>query len=405
MPPPAGYAWEFKPRFRRNAFGWKSQPAAVRVRQAVSEIKKVARRDAMLGAEGAVLFLERVAPALEQIDGSSGAMGTAVRHAIDDLVPLIAAAPADATTRHAWLDRLLRALDDDGRPWIESLADHWGELCASPDIASVWGDRLLGGELGQAVLADGASGGLKYTTAGLGALDRAGRHAEVVDLAESSPHWWVRRWAVKSLAALGRTDDAVALAEASRGPWTSDGEVDEACEVALLRAGRVEVAYALYGLGANRGGTHLATFRALTRKYPHKAPHEILADLVRASPGDEGRWFTAAKEIGLYDAALAVARASACDPRTLTRAARDHAADRPDFALEAGCLALDGLVHGMGYEVTGADVWAAWSATMAAAEQLGQVDATKDRLRQVVEGGDAWGFAAQILARRLAERE
>jgi len=61
--------WEFTRRFRRGAFGWKSQPAIERVRQAVSEINRVARRDPILAAEGAVLFLERVSPALEHVDG------------------------------------------------------------------------------------------------------------------------------------------------------------------------------------------------------------------------------------------------------------------------------------------------------------------------------------------------
>ena len=37
--------WELTRRFRRGAFGWKSPPAIQRVRQAVSEIKTVARRD------------------------------------------------------------------------------------------------------------------------------------------------------------------------------------------------------------------------------------------------------------------------------------------------------------------------------------------------------------------------
>ena len=76
------YRWEFQARFRRHAFGWRSQPAVQRVKQAVSEVKAVARRDPMLGAEGAVLFLERVSPALEQVDSSSGAIGTAVYSAI-----------------------------------------------------------------------------------------------------------------------------------------------------------------------------------------------------------------------------------------------------------------------------------------------------------------------------------
>lgn len=35
--------WAFATRFRRNAFGWRSQPAIARVKQAGSEIKKAAR--------------------------------------------------------------------------------------------------------------------------------------------------------------------------------------------------------------------------------------------------------------------------------------------------------------------------------------------------------------------------
>ncbi len=61
--------WEFKARVRRHAFGWRSRPAVRRVREAVGEIRKVARRDPVLAAEGAVLFLERVAPAIEHVEG------------------------------------------------------------------------------------------------------------------------------------------------------------------------------------------------------------------------------------------------------------------------------------------------------------------------------------------------
>jgi len=76
----APYKWEFKARFRRHAFGWRSQSAIQRVKQAVAEIKKVARKDPMLAAEGAVSFIERLSPALELVDSSSGAIGTAVNH-------------------------------------------------------------------------------------------------------------------------------------------------------------------------------------------------------------------------------------------------------------------------------------------------------------------------------------
>ena len=131
--------WEFKPRFRRRAFGWRSQPAIQRVKEAVAEIKKVARTDAALAAEGAVGFIERLSPALENVDSSSGAIGSAVNNAIATLVPLVAAAPADANTRAKWLERLFEAHAEDQIPYIESLADHWGELCASKDVASEWG--------------------------------------------------------------------------------------------------------------------------------------------------------------------------------------------------------------------------------------------------------------------------
>jgi hypothetical protein len=36
------HKWTFAPRFRRQAFGWRSQPAIGRIRGAVSEIKKAA---------------------------------------------------------------------------------------------------------------------------------------------------------------------------------------------------------------------------------------------------------------------------------------------------------------------------------------------------------------------------
>jgi hypothetical protein len=88
------HRWQFATRFRRNAFGWRSQPAIERVREAVAEIKKAARRDPVLAADGAVLFLEKVSPALEQVDSSSGAIGTTVNYAIEELVSIIA--------RHRW---------------------------------------------------------------------------------------------------------------------------------------------------------------------------------------------------------------------------------------------------------------------------------------------------------------
>ncbi|MDO8794846.1 MAG: hypothetical protein Q7J25_09525, partial [Vicinamibacterales bacterium] len=98
MPTTNGHSWRFKARFRRHAFGWKSQPPIARLQEALSEIALVARINPILGAEGAVGLLERISPALENVDSSSGAIGTAVNHTIAELVPVIVAAPADAST-------------------------------------------------------------------------------------------------------------------------------------------------------------------------------------------------------------------------------------------------------------------------------------------------------------------
>ena len=99
-------------------------------------------------------------------------------------------------------------------------------------------------------------------------------------------------------------------------------------------------AYQRYAFEANHGGTYLATFRAICRKYPHKAPEVVLNDLVVRTPGEEGKWFAAAKDAALYDLALKLARRSPVDHRTLMRAADDFAEKEPGFALNCGLMAL-----------------------------------------------------------------
>jgi hypothetical protein len=174
------------------------------------------------------------------------------------------------------------------------------------------------------------------------------------------------------------------------------------CEELLLAAGRVDEAYARFGVRAPQGGTFLATFRAVARKYPHKAAREILVDLVKTTPGEEGKWFAAAKDAGLYGEALALASRAPCDPKTLTRAARDYGEKEPAFALGAGLLALHWLIQGHGYEITGVDVLAAYFAALAVAERLGKTAEVKEGIRKMLAaGGPGAGFVTQMLAREL----
>lgn len=147
MTPPAAHKWAFAPRFRRHAFGWRSQPAVQRVRQAVAEIQKVAKKDPAKAAAGAVLFLEKVSPALEQVDSSSGAIGTSVNHAIETCARIIAEAPVDDETRDRWLDRLWEAHQNDEIPYRASppcagsppaMATRSRELTYSPRARAPW---------------------------------------------------------------------------------------------------------------------------------------------------------------------------------------------------------------------------------------------------------------------------
>jgi tetratricopeptide (TPR) repeat protein len=400
----AAYEWEFKARFRRHAFGWRSQPAITRIKQAVAEIRKVAKEDLLQAADGAVAFLERLSPALANIDSSSGAIGTAVNNAIADLVPIIATAPADSETREVWLERLWEAYQNDEIPYIERLGDHWGELCASEETASVWADRLIG-IVRQAWNPDpGLRGFFKGTTNCLSALVAARRYDEVLALLEIAPYkmWHYRLYGVKALAALGRKADAIRYAEEGRGLNDNPVPIARACEEVLLSSGLAEEAYRRYGLAANQAGTYLATFRTVAAKYPHKTAIDILSDLVKTTPGEEGKWFAAAKEAGLYEEALALAARSPCDPRTLARAARDYAETRPGFAVGAGLLALHWIVQGFGYEITAIDVRAAYASTMNAARRHGSVTAVKERIRTLMTGeGRGRSFVKEILAGEL----
>jgi len=90
-----------------------------------------------------VLLLEKLSPAVNQIDSSSGALGNATSRVVEDMVPLIASAPVPRHVREKWLERLFQAIHEDDPPYIESLGEYWGDLCADPALASQWADQLL----------------------------------------------------------------------------------------------------------------------------------------------------------------------------------------------------------------------------------------------------------------------
>lgn len=368
------HTWDFKPRLRTNAFGWKgSSLACQRLKEAVTEIKRMAKTDPVMAGDGVVSLVERIWPAFQSIDTSSGALGGAVHWAQKELLPIAIEAPADRKTRDKWLDRLWQAILDDGITYLWPVQKRWGELCGSPEVASQWADQLLS-ELRTAWSDSGRRTSVREATICLSSLFAAGRHEELMDLLALDRHafWDYRQFGVRLLLKQGRTEDALAYAEASRRLSQSDLAIDAVCEEILLEAGRADEAYEKYALSANSSSTGLATFRAIVRKYPGIEPKKILLDLANAS-GEPGRWFASAKDAGLLELALEFANTGRTDPRTLTRAARDLLEKDASFSFKVGRLAIERILSGYGYELTGRDVLEAYLHFMAAAQKLGVV--------------------------------
>ena len=380
--------WAFRARFRRGVFGWKGSRLAIgRISEALSEIRAVARHDAVGAADGVVLFLEKLSPALQQIDSSSGALGNATYAAVRELVPLISSAPVDTATRSKWLDRLFQAIQEDDPPCIEELGEHWGDLCATSELASNWADQLLPTQ--RSVLRDRQSGTYAFfsgTTLCYSALFKAGRHDELLELLamDHRPIWPYLVWGARVLSVRGQADEAIAYVNERAGSTTSLETVARFAEETLLRAGRRAEAFDQYALLANQANSNLSTFRALARKYPELAPDRLLGHLIASTPREPGKWFATAKTLKLFDRATQLAWASPCDPKTLARAARDHLVRQPEFAMQSALAALHWMSMGHGYELTGLDVHEAHRLASDAAKATGQIDKALATIEEVL---------------------
>jgi len=326
---------------------------------------------------------------VRDVDSSSGALGSATYWAVEALVPIIAAAPVSTAIRAKWLDRLFEAIQEDDPPYLESLGDHWGELCVTSELASRWADHLLptlkrvADERKRGVFAwfNGAS--LCYS-----ALFKAGRHDELLALLAADPHpiWPYLIWGGRVLAARKEVDEAIAYMQSRAGINTPAGALARFAEDVLLQAGRRAEAYTKCAVAANQANSRLATYRAIAKKYPEIEPDRLLRDLIDSTPGEEGKWFATAKSLKRHDLALELAWRSPCDPKTLTRAARDHLGNQPTFAAEAALAALHWMSQGHGYELTGADVQEAYRHAMAAAQSIGHAEQIQRRVDQVLDG-------------------
>ena len=254
------------------------------------------------------------------------------------------------------------------------------------------------------VLDERRQGTYAYTkgeTPCLSALFHAGRFDELLALLAlyPKPSWHEQHWAARVLAVRGDIDGAIAVIEGLRGRYAPEGALSSLAEQLLLEAGRADEAYARYAILANRAHTHIATFRAIVKRYPAIGPGRVLRDLIASTPGEEGKWFATAKTLKEYDLALALARRGPVDPKTLVRAARDSVRTLPAFAQEVALIALECMARGEGYELTALDVRDARDHALAAAETLGTQGAVAERMTASLAGeGASARWARQCLA-------
>jgi len=192
------HKWAFKPGMRAGAYSWKSSTKAVeRLKSASAEIRAVARTDPTAAAEGVIALAQRIWPAFEHIDTSSGALGVAVRRSLEELLPVLIEAPADEKIRAKWLEQLREAILDDGVDYLAPIADRFGQIAAFPALTNLHADRDL--DMIQAAWSDHARfSHVTTATLTLSCLLEAGRYDELMALFGAKEDLTVVRYEVSA---------------------------------------------------------------------------------------------------------------------------------------------------------------------------------------------------------------
>ena len=334
--PRAAPTWTFAARFRRGAFGWKSDRAIERLDEAAAEIRAMVRQDPVLAADGAVRLIEKLSPAFENVDDSSGRLQAVIRDVFEQFVPLIGTVEVAPKTREAWLERLWQAMVDDEMPWIERLGDHWGTLCGSPEVASAWADELLPGL--RAAWAPSAKGHGWYsgTIPCLSSLYAAGRHAELLALLESAKN--VVPTSISTAEAIvAESEDVRTRAQHEAQRLVSDAHTrsDETIAGAEAKAAELVARAERQGeeLVADERVVHLAEQRAREIVAEARAEAARLADQANSYCDDrlaafEADLATLAKQVAGGREAVAQRRATAAEDLEKAHAAAAEARRR-----------------------------------------------------------------------------
>ncbi|MCP5461884.1 MAG: hypothetical protein H7A34_01730 [bacterium] len=299
------HEWNFKKYFRKGAFGWKGTALATkRLNEAVSEIKKVNKTDPLLAVEGCIILMERISSALEHIDSSSGALGNAVNHTLNEIIPFLINAPAEKGLRKEWLERIHNAILNEGIQFLSPVEESWGKICVFPDLMNEWADRILP-EVKAIWTGKKEFEFHTCTDICLSCLLESGRYDELENLLALHTHkfWPYDKFQAEALRRQGRIADALSYADSIRDEDHYESKIMLFCESLLIQSGLKEEAYRRYGLNIRDGRTYLAQFKSIVKKYPEYPEKKILLDLINQSD-NKAAWFSSARQAGFLDIAL-----------------------------------------------------------------------------------------------------
>lgn len=381
------HTWEFTRYFRAGVYKWNgSALASKRIKEALSEIGKVAKKDPVLAAEGAVKFIEKCWLALEHIDSSSGAIGNAVNNALYELAEIISQAELPKNERLKLTERIWNSWEDEGYGYYDVLSELWPKLCGEPEIINYWADHFLP-VVKQVFRPTASASYFKGSDPCLACLFDAGRYDEIEALLQTSDTLisCYGEYLIKVVAARGDIEKALSMIDQSLiNPYIPRRKTVNLGEGILLKAGRVEEAYKKYGLMLQFESTGLATLSAIRKRYPTISPQRILSDLINADAGNERRYFAAARKIGMIELAIELAEKFDVEPKTLTTACKDYLEKDPDLSLKFGMLALQKYTDGFGYEPEFGDIQKCHDLVCMAAERVGRKDEITKKIEELV---------------------
>jgi hypothetical protein len=382
------HTWEFTKFFRAGVYKWNGTAlASKRIIAAVTEIKKAAEKEPVLAAEGAVKFLEKCWAALVHIDSSSGAIGNAVNNALYTIAEIFANVELPIHKRAKLIERIWECWQEEDYGYYDVLGELWSRICKETEIMTFWADTFL--PVVRDVFSSTIPGAyFKGTEPCLGCLFETGRYNEILALLKNKDRmlFHYRKYEVMVTAAQGDIDGALEMLDNFlQDPYTSSYAAARVGEELLMKLGRTEEAYKRYAFKTDFHATGLATFSAIRKKYPGISPQRILNDLIDADPGNERRYFAAARKVGMIELAIEIAEKFDVEPKTLTTAGKDYVQKDPELSLRFGLLALERYADGHGYEPEFADVMKCHDIVCAAAANAGRSGEVAEKVKRLAE--------------------